>query len=346
MKILVTGTEGYIGCMLAPYLMKQGHEIVGVDTAFYRDAWLFRGTTVAPKTLVKDVREITADDLRGMDAVVHCAELSNDPAGEMVPDITFEINHKASVRLAELAKEAGVSRFVYMSSCSVYGLGSGDDFIDETSPTNPQTTYAKCKTLVEQDLAAMADDAFCPTYMRNATAYGASPRMRFDIVLNNLAGLAWTTKQIAMISDGTPWRPIVHILDIAKAVGAILDAPADRVHNEVFNIGSTQQNHRIREIAQMVADAFPGCAVSFGDPSADNRSYRVSFAKIEQKLGFACDWDPARGAKQLYTVFKQIDMSQERFEFRAYTRLKQLKYLLQTGQINEGFYWTDGGIAD
>jgi nucleoside-diphosphate-sugar epimerase len=346
MNILVTGTEGYIGCMMAPLLMQRGHDVLGVDTGFYREGWLYHGTPRSPRTLIKDIRHLEAEDLAGINAVVHCGELSNDPAGELAPHITFDINHKASIRLAELSKAAGVQRFVYMSSCSVYGLGSGDDFVDETSPVDPQTTYAKCKTLVERDLSAMASDEFTPTYMRNATAFGASPRMRFDCVLNNLAGLAWTIKKIAMTSDGTPWRPIVHLLDIAKAAATILEAPAEAVHDQAFNVGSTQQNYRVREIAETVAEAFPGCEVSFGQPSPDNRSYRVSFDKIAKALpNFECDWDPARGARQLHEVFSQINMPEETFTFRGFTRLKQLRHLLDTRQIDADFFWAADNAA-
>jgi nucleoside-diphosphate-sugar epimerase len=341
-RTLVTGTEGYIGCILAPELMRQGHEVLGVDTGFFRDGWLFHGTQLTPRTLVKDIRAISPEDLEGVEAVVHAAELSNDPTGELAPHITYEINHKASVRLAQLAKAAGVRRFVYMSSCSVYGLGSGDDLVDEESPVNPQTTYAECKTLVERDLAPLADDAFTPSYMRNATAYGASPRMRFDCVVNNLAGLAWTTNEIVLTSDGTPWRPNVHLLDIVKAVIAVLEAPADTVRNQAFNVGSTEQNHRIREIAEIVAEAFPGCVIRFGESSPDNRSYRVSFDKIHRTLpDFSCDWDVRRGVRQLHRVFRKIEMGEETFLYRSFTRLKQLQHLMRTRQIDEQFFWTE-----
>jgi len=341
-RTLVTGTEGYIGCILAPELMRQGHEVLGVDTGFFRDGWLFHGTQLTPRTLVKDIRAISPEDLEGVEAVVHAAELSNDPTGELAPHITYEINHKASVRLAQLAKAAGVRRFVYMSSCSVYGLGSGDDLVDEESPVNPQTTYAECKTLVERDLAPLADDGFTPSYMRNATAYGASPRMRFDCVVNNLAGLAWTTNEIVLTSDGTPWRPNVHLLDIVKAVIAVLEAPADTVRNQAFNVGSTEQNHRIREIAEIVAEAFPGCVIRFGESSPDNRSYRVSFDKIHRTLpDFSCDWDVRRGVRQLYRVFRKIEMGEETFLYRSFTRLKQLQHLMRTRQIDEQFFWTE-----
>ena len=229
--------------------------------------------------------------------------------GSLPLNITYDINHRGSVRLAELARKAGVKRFVYMSSCSVYGVADSD-YVDEESPVNPQTAYAICKTLVERDLKAMADDGFSPTFLRNATAYGASPRMRFDIVLNNLAGLAWTTRRIAMTSDGTPWRPLVHGLDIARAILEVLEAPREAVHNEVFNVGDTEHNYRVKEIAEIVAETFPGCEVSFGSPGADNRSYRVSFEKIRKHLpNFECAWDARRGARQLYDLFKRIDMT-------------------------------------
>lgn len=339
MRILVTGTEGYLGCVLAPRLAAQGHEVIGLDTGYYTTGWLYQGVANRPRTLLKDLRLIDAADLEGVDAVVHMAELSNDPTGELRPGITHEINHQGSVRLASLAKQCGVERFVYMSSCSVYGVASEGD-VTETSPVNPQTAYAECKTLVERDVKALADDGFSPTYMRNATAFGASPRMRFDIVLNNLSGLAWTTKRIAMTSDGSPWRPLVHALDIAKAIECVLGAPRDVVHNEVFNVGDTAQNYQVREIAEIVADTFPGCDLSFGDQGADNRSYRVNFDKINSQLpGFACEWDAARGARQLRTVFESIDMSEELFNAPPFTRLRRLEELLRTRQINEDFYW-------
>src|SRR5918998_6097672 len=244
MKVLVTGTDGYLGCLLAPELLRAGHEVRGVDTGFYKSGWLYHGVPASVQTLVKDIRRLTTADLAGADAVVHMAELSNDPLGQLSPTITYQINHQASVRLAKLAKRAGVDRFVYMSSCSVYGVADGE--VDETSPVNPQTAYAECKTLVERDLLAMAGDDFSPTFMRNATAFGASPRQRFDIVLNNLSGLAWTTKKIAMNSDGTPWRPLVHGLDIAKSIYCALEAPREAVHNETFNVGSNEQNYQVR----------------------------------------------------------------------------------------------------
>jgi len=341
MNVLVTGTEGYLGSLLAPVLMRRGLDVMGIDTGYYKAGWLYNPTGVSAKTLNKDLRLIEPSDLAGFDAIVHMAELSNDPAGDLAPHITYEINHKGSVRLAEIAKQAGVRRFVYMSSCSVYGVGT-DDYVDESSPTSPQTAYAICKTLVERDVKTMASDSFSPTFFRNATAFGASPRMRFDIVLNNLAGLAWTTKEIKMTSDGTPWRPLVHGLDICQAILLALEAPRENVHNEILNVGDTAQNYRVKEIAEIVAEVFPGCSVSFGTAGSDNRSYRVSFDKIRKHLPtFRCGWDARRGAHQLFELFKRINFNAEMFQYRGFTRLKQLEYLLKTGQIDADFFWTE-----
>ena len=275
-RILVTGTEGYLGSLLAPELIRQGYDVVGLDTGFYKDRMLYRDGEITPLTLARDLRQTEVKDLQGVDAVVHMAELSNDPAGQLAPTITYDINHKGSVYLAELARKAGVQRFIYMSSCSVYGVAEAGD-VTEESAVNPQTAYAICKTFVERDVKPLAQKGFSPTFMRNATAYGASPRMRFDIVLNNLAGLAWTIKEIKMTSDGTPWRPLVHGLDIARAIIAVLKAPTEAVHNETFNVGDTSHNYRVREIAETVGNVFPSCQISFGPASEDNRSYRVSF---------------------------------------------------------------------
>ena len=343
MKILITGTDGYIGSVMGPYLMDQGFDVTGLDTGYYRAGWLFNnGETVYPSYLNKDLRDIKVDDLKGYDAVVHLAELSNDPLGQLNPEITFKINHKGSVRIAKLCKEAGVQRFVYASSCSVYGVGS-DEYKTEKSETNPQTTYAECKVLVEKEVSKLADKNFSPTFLRNATAYGASPRMRFDIVLNNLSGLAWTTGVIEMISDGMPWRPLVHIRDISKSVKCALEAPIEAVHNEVFNVGDTNENYRVREIAEIVGKVFPGCKTTFGDSGGDNRSYRVSFDKINTRLpGFSCEYTAQKGAEELYKIFKKIDMSEEIFQGKPYTRLKQLKFLLETNQLNEDLFWVKG----
>ncbi|MFC0681436.1 NAD-dependent epimerase/dehydratase family protein [Lysobacter korlensis] len=338
---MVTGTEGYLGCLLATELLRDGHDVLGVDTGFYKAGWLYNGLDTTPRTLVKDVRDVQHYDFAGIDAVVHMAELSNDPLGQLSPTITYEVNHQGSIRLAKLAKEAGVERFVYMSSCSVYGVAEG--VVDETSALNPQTAYAECKALVERDLAPLAGDGFSPTMLRNATAFGASPRMRFDIVLNNLAGLAWTTGKIAMVSDGSPKRPLVHALDIAKAIRRVLEAPRDAIHGQVFNVGSNEQNYRVRDIAEVVGAAFPGAEVTFGAASEDNRSYEVSFDKIASELpGFSCDWNAQSGAEQLQRVFSAIDLDETTFTGRGHTRLKQLEYLIKTEQIDDKLFWRAG----
>lgn len=339
MRVLVTGSDGYIGSLLAPLLLEQGYDVLGLDTGFYRSGWLYNPVQRLPPTITKDTRQISIEDVRGFDAVVHLAELSNDPLGQLHPEITDKINYQASVALAKLCKQAGVARFVYASSCSVYGVGNGDIKTEESAP-NPQTAYARCKVLVEHDVAALADAHFTPTFLRNATAYGPTPRMRFDIVLNNLAGLAWTTREIRLTSDGTPWRPLVHVRDICAAVSAVLAAPRDAVHNQIFNVGDSAENYRVREIAQIVAEVFPGCTLTLGQNDSDNRSYRVSFAKIRQHLpDFACRYTAQDGAQQLSELFQRIAMSREQFAARPFTRLKQLEYLLQSGQIDGDFFW-------
>ncbi|MCB1624417.1 MAG: SDR family oxidoreductase [Pseudomonadales bacterium] len=342
MKLFVTGTEGYIGSRLVPLLLADGHEVTGLDTGFYRDGWLFSEQatyTASARQLNKDLRKVTAQDLEGYDGVVHLAELSNDPLGQNNPQVTFEINHQGSVRLAQLAKQAGVKRFVYASSCSVYGQAA-TEWVDETSPVNPQTAYAHCKANVERDVTPLANKDFTVTFLRNATAYGASPRIRFDIVLNDLCALAWTRKLIAMTSDGTPWRPIVHIEDICRAIRCTLVAPSDVVNAQVFNVGADSENYRIRELAEIVAAVFEGCQVTIGSSAGDNRSYRVSFKKITAGLpGFRCEWTAKRGAEQLRDLFQRIEMSPDTYQFRAFTRLKQLNYLQSTGQVDEKLYW-------
>ncbi len=340
MKILVTGTDGYIGSILGPYLLEDGHDVLGLDTGYYRSGWLYNDKGKRyPSFINKDLRDIEAADLEGLDAVVHLAELSNDPLGQLNPEITYGINHRGSVKIAELCKKAGVERFVYASSCSVYGIGS-DEHKTEESEVNPQTAYAECKVRVERDVSRLADEGFSPSFLRNATAFGPSPRMRFDIALNNLAGLAWTTGEIAMTSDGMPWRPLVHVNDICKAVLCTLNAPREAIHNQIFNVGETRENFRVKEIAEIVSDAFPGCRISFGNNGGDNRSYRVSFDKIHEELpGFSCEYDAEKGARQLSSLFSRIGMDADVFESRNYTRLKQLQYLLSKEQIDDNFNW-------
>jgi nucleoside-diphosphate-sugar epimerase len=339
-RVLVTGANGYIGSVLAPLLDRNGYAVTGLDTGYYDSARLFHDRRDRPRVICRDVREVTPADLEGFDAIVHLAELSNDPLCEFDEAATIAINHGGSVALAKAAREAGVKRFIYASSCSVYGA-AGNSIKTEDSAPDPQTAYARCKVMVERDVRPMASSSFCPVFLRNATAFGASPSMRFDIVLNNLAGLAWTTGRISMTSDGSPWRPLVHVEDISGAVLASLNAPAEAVCGEIFNVGSDPQNYRVRDIAEAVAGVFPRCSLEFGENGGDNRSYRVSFDKITNRLpGFACRWDARSGALELRRVFERIGMTPEIFQAAAFTRLKRLRELMTSGQVDETFRWT------
>lgn len=340
MKVLVTGSEGYIGSVLTPLLQREGLDVTGLDTGFFREAAFVPADTPPPPLLRKDTREVTPDDLRGFDAVAHLADLSNDPMGELKPEITRAINHRGSIALARAAKAAGVPRFVYSSSCSVYGVATTEEVAEE-SPVNPQTVYAECKVLVEEELKLMADNAFTPVLLRNATAYGASPRMRFDLVLNNLSGSAWTAREIRLQSDGTPWRPLVHIRDIARAFHLALTAPAEAVRGAVLNVGGNDQNYQVRTIADIVREAFDGCPVALTGGGADSRSYRVRFDRIRRVLpDFRCEWDARRGARELREAFERVRLDRDGFTSRHYTRLKQLKYLVEAGRLDGAFHWT------
>jgi len=344
-RVLLTGSDGYLGAVMGPVLRERGHDVTGLDSGFYRDGLLFDPGTPAIPTVTKDIRQVTSDDLNGYDAVIHLAELSNDPLSQHNPELTYALNGDGSASLARAAKAAGVQRFIYSSSCSVYGAGTGE-WKNEQSEVVPLTPYAECKLRNEALLATLADDSFTPTCMRNATAYGASPRMRFDIVLNQFAGFAWTTGRIVMNSDGSPWRPLVHVRDIADAFAAVLEAPAAVVHAQVFNVGSNQENYRVREIAELTAGAFPGAETSFGPGGHDGRSYRVSFDKLPQAIpSFKCLWTAATGAAELRDVFRDTQMTEDVLRFRAFTRLAQLKYLLETRQLDDELYWRTTAAA-
>jgi nucleoside-diphosphate-sugar epimerase len=336
---LITGTDGYIGSLMAPMMMAAGYDVLGYDTSYFSEARLGTAPETPFATLTKDIRHVTAADLDGVDAVLHLAGLSNDALGQISRRATYDINHYGAIRLARLARGAGVARFVYSSSCSVYGR-SDEQIVTEESRVDPQTDYAVSKMLDEREIGEMADDRFSPTFLRNATAYGASPRMRFDLVVNNLAGLAWTTQKIALLSDGTPWRPIVHVQDICAAFLAVLRAPRQAVHNQIFNVGRTDENYQVREIAASVGEAFPGCAVSFGASDPDQRSYRVSFDKINRALpDFQCTWDLRRGAAELHDLCERVGLTGEMFRRRPFTRLNQLRHLIDTGRIDADFFW-------
>jgi nucleoside-diphosphate-sugar epimerase len=344
-KVLVTGHEGYIGSVLCPLLIERGHQVRGLDVGFFSDyEFLPAEATIAPRR--RDVRDLGARDLEGFDAVIHLAALSNDPMGQLDAGLTAAINHRGSVRLAELAREAGVSRFVFSSSCSTYGAGA-DHALDETAAFNPISAYAISKVASERDIAALATDDFSPTFMRNATAYGVSPRMRTDLVVNNFVGWAVTTGTIRILSDGTPWRPVVHIRDIAGAMAAVLAVPRARIHNVAFNVGRDEDNYQVRDIADVVARTVPNAKVVYaGTGEPDKRSYRVDFGKIRRELPeFTPEWNVQKGVDEIYDAFRRCALDRTLFEGRHLVRLVQLKYLLDTHQLNPELRWTDQAAA-
>jgi nucleoside-diphosphate-sugar epimerase len=334
MRVLLTGHQGYIGSVLTPMLLQAGHEVVGLDSGLFRKC-LYTKECMQVPAIIKDVRDVERGDLVGFDAVLHLAGLSNDPLGDLNPALTFDINYKASARLAGLAKDCGVERFIFSSSCSNYGAG-GDDLLDEKSVFNPVTPYGESKVLAENDISTLADDVFTPIYLRNATAYGCSPRLRFDLVVNNLTAWAFATQKVYLKSDGTPWRPIVHVHDIAQAFLRTLEAPRDAVHNEAFNIGRNDENYRISEIAEMVADLVPDCAVEFApDAGPDKRCYRVDCSKIQKAVPtFEPAWDARQGIRELYETYVAKGLKLKEFEGPKYSRIQYLKKQIADGRVD------------
>jgi nucleoside-diphosphate-sugar epimerase len=334
MRVLITGHKGYIGTAIVPLFLSAGHDVSGLDSGIFEDC-IFGGEIVQIPEIRRDLRDVERADLKGFDAVVHLAALCNDPLSDLRPELTFEINHAASLRFARLAKEAGVKRFLISSSCSIYGA-AGDNLVNESAPFNPVTVYGQSKVMLDTDVSKLADDSFSPTYLRNATAYGVSPRLRLDLVLNNLVASAYTTGRIFLKSDGTPWRPIVHIQDIGRAFLAALAAPRKLVHNESFNIGQNDENYQIRELAELVAHTVPGCRIEYApDAGPDTRCYRVDFGKVRQMLpGFRPAWNAKKGAQELFEAFRQYDLPAEDVEGPRFKRVAHVKRMIENGQLD------------
>ena len=344
MNVLVTGHEGYIGCVLVPLFQQAGHGVTGLDNGLFRGCD-FDPPSVDLPTLELDIRDVEPDHLSGFDAVVHLAGISNDPLGDLNPRGTYDINHEASVRLAKAAKAAGVPRFLHSSSCSLYGA-AGDAPIDETGAFNPVTPYGESKVFVERDVTPMADDTFSPTFLRNATAYGVSPRLRGDLVVNNLTGYAFTTGEVLLKSDGTPWRPLVHIRDIARAFLAVLHAERELVHAQAFNVGATSENYQMIDVARIVADVVPGSHIEIAEGAGpDKRCYRVDCDRIRQVLGFECEWTVRRGVEELFEAYRSHGLGLAEFESSRYLRIKHVRGLIENGELSSELRFVERGAA-
>jgi nucleoside-diphosphate-sugar epimerase len=339
MRVLVTGHLGYIGTVMVPMLLAEGYDVVGFDTDLFERS-TFGGGIVSVPNIKKDVRDVEASDIAGFDAVIHLAGLSNDPLGDLNPNLTYDINHIASVRLAECAKKAGIRRYIFSSSCSNYGAG-GEDLLNEHSAFNPVTPYGISKVRTEQDVTKLADSSFSPTFLRNATAFGVSPRLRFDLVLNNLVAWAFTTGKVFIKSDGTPWRPIVHIADISRAFIAVLKSPIELTHNEAFNVARNEDNYRIRELADIVKETVPNTVIEYAkDAGPDKRCYRVDSTKIMTTLSaFKPAWDARKGAAELLGAYKNVGLKLDDFEGPKYKRIDHIKMLMNSGLLGADLRW-------
>lgn len=344
-RIFITGHRGYVGSVMAPLLLEAGYEVVGLDTDYYGECTLVPDPAEIP-TVRKDIRDVEPRDVEGFEAVIHLAALSNDPIGNLNAAWTEDINFLASVRLAEAAKAAGVQRFLFSSSCIMYGMSEAAT-VNEQSPLDPKTEYARSKVKSERAIAALADERFAPTFLRNGTIYGLSPRMRFDTVLNNLVGAAVATRQVVLHSDGTPWRPVAHVQDIARAFLHVLEAPIERVHNQAFNNGEERMNHQIRELAEVVVNTVPDCQLKcLASPDADQRTYKTDFGKFARTFpNFRFEWTIERGAQELYQAFTTIGLTEADFMDRRFTRLQWLRYLLDTGRVDGSLRWHDRAHA-
>jgi nucleoside-diphosphate-sugar epimerase len=340
MKVVVTGNRGYIGAVMVPMLQAAGHEVTGFDTDLYHECSFGPFTQDVPQ-ISKDLRDVEPSDLKGFDAVIHLAALSNDPLGNLNRQLTYDINLHASVRLADAAKRAGVGRYIFSSSCSNYGA-AGDGLMKETSPLNPVTAYGESKVAVEKEVSPLGDGSFTPIFLRSATAYGASPMLRFDLVLNNLVAWAVTSGKVHIKSDGSPWRPIVHIEDISRAFIAMLKAPREKVFNQAFNVGRSQENYRVREIADIVKETVPNCQIEYAtDASPDTRNYRADFTRIATTVPeFQPVWTARKGAQQMYELFKEAKLTVEDFEGPRYKRIDHIKKLMAAGRLTNELRWS------
>lgn len=346
MRVLITGHDGYIGSVLTPIVREAGHEVAGLDAFWFEGCALGPEPDAAP-ALRLDVRDVEVDHIRGFDAVVHLAAISNDPVGHLDPGRTYEVNHRGSVRMAEAAKRAGVERFVFASSCSLYGAASPDDLLTESASFNPVTPYGESKVLAEHDIAELADDNFSPVFLRNATVYGYSPRLRLDLVVNDFVASAFATGEVVIKSDGTPWRPLVHIEDVSHAIVAALQAPREAIHGQAFNVGRTQENHQVRDIADIVTEVLPDSRVTYvegGGPDA--RCYRVDFSKAEQGLpGFQPRWTVRDGASELVEAYRRFGLSVDDLTSSRFIRLRRIESLREEGRVGPDLRWLPAGEA-